>query len=67
VNTSMTWKSGERCRTAGVYRCQQCHLEARETLRECAAGAVMPMCDACPGKEAAWRLIREVAAPSARS
>ena len=63
----MTWKSGERCRTAGVYRCQQCHLEGRATLRECQAGAVMPMCEACRDKDAAWRLIREAVAPSARS
>ena len=62
----MTWKSGERCRSAGTYRCQQCHLEGRVTLRECPAGAVMPMCDACRDKDAAWRLIREVAVPSAR-
>jgi hypothetical protein len=58
----MTWKSGERCQIAGVYRCQQCHLEGRKTLRTCAVGAVMPMCDACPGKDATWRLTREAAA-----
>ena len=63
----MTWKSGERCRSTGVYRCQQCHLEGRVTLRECAAGVIMPMCDACRDKDAAWRLIRVAAAPSERS
>lgn len=62
----MTWKSGEKARVAGLYRCQQCNLEGRETLRESAAGAVLPMCEVCPEKEATWRLIREVAAPSAR-
>jgi len=66
VNTSMTWKSGERCRIAGLYRCQQCHLEGRDTQRVCAAGSIFPMCDACPGKDATWRLIRaSAAAPSA--
>jgi hypothetical protein len=59
VNSSKTWKSGERCQVAGTYRCQQCRLEERETLREMAGGAVLPLCDACPGKDATWRLVRE--------
>ena len=51
---------------AGSYRCQQCHLEGRQTVRECVSGAVMPMCDVCPEKEATWMLIREAVA-AARS
>ena len=66
MNSSHTWKSGERVTEAGLYRCQQCHLEGRTTLREMPAGAILPMCDACPGKDATWRLIRAGAAPAAR-
>lgn len=59
MNSSKTWKSGERCRIPGVYRCQACHLEGRETFKECALGAILPMCDVCPEKDATWKLIRE--------
>ena len=59
MNSSRTWKSGERCRIAGSYRCQQCRLEGRETVRVVARGAILPMCDVCPGQEATWMLIRE--------
>jgi hypothetical protein len=65
VNSSKTWKSGERCAVPGVYRCVQCRMEGRETDRQCAAGSVMPMCDVCPEKEATWTLIREAAAAAA--
>ena len=67
VNSSKTWKSGERCRFGGVYRCQTCHLEGRETLRECAVGTIMPMCDVCPEKDTTWRLIRPAGAAVAGS
>jgi hypothetical protein len=66
VNSSRTWKSGERVAEAGLYRCVQCHLEGRETLVEAAAGSILPLCVACPGKDATWRLIRAGAA-AARS
>jgi hypothetical protein len=66
MNSSRTWKSGERCQVAGAYRCEQCRLEGRDTVREMIAGAVLPLCEACPGKDATWRLVREgaAAAPS---
>lgn len=51
---------------AGLYRCQQCHLEGRTTLVEAAAGSILPLCGACPEKDATWRLIRAGAA-AARS
>lgn len=67
MNSSKTWKSGERCRIPGAYRCQACHLVGRETTKECAEGSVLPMCDACPEKDATWRLIRASGAAAARS
>lgn len=66
MNSSRTWKSGERAAEAGLYRCQQCHLEGRTTHVEAAAGSVLPMCSACPEKDATWRLIRAGAATAAR-
>lgn len=67
MNSSRTWKSGERVAEAGLYRCQQCHLEGRATVRELPAGAILPLCEACPEKDATWRLIRAGAATAARS
>ena len=58
MNTSKTWKSGERCRFGGTYRCQQCHLEGRTTVRDFVPGVVLPMCEACRNPDATWRLIR---------
>ena len=62
MNSSKTWKSGERARVSGAYRCEACRLDGRDTVRQCAAGAVLPMCDVCPEKDATWVLIRETAA-----
>jgi hypothetical protein len=59
VNSSRTWKSGERCQIAGVYRCVQCRFEGRETIHEVPEGVILPLCDFCPGKDATWRLVRE--------
>jgi hypothetical protein len=67
MNSSRTWKSGERCQVAGSYRCQQCWLEEGDTRRDFTVGQVLPMCDACSQKDATWRLIREAAAASPRS
>ena len=67
MNSSKTWKSGEKCRISGVYRCQACHLDGRDTTKEFAAGRVLPMCDVCPEKDATWRLIRESGEAAARS
>ncbi len=58
MNSSRTWKSGERCRVSGTYRCEICHLAGTETLREFQAGAILPMCDACPEKDSTWRLLK---------
>jgi hypothetical protein len=63
VNSSRTWKTGERCQISGTYRCQVCGSAGRETMREFVAGRVIPMCDACPEKDATWRLVK--AAPAA--
>ena len=65
MNSSKTWKSGERVRIAGTYRCQNCHLEGRATTKEFAAGAVLPMCETCPEKDVTWRLVRPAAARAA--
>jgi hypothetical protein len=58
MNSSKTWKSGERCVKPGVYRCEQCRLEGRDTTRAVQAGAIFPMCELDPGGDATWRLIR---------
>lgn len=57
MNSSKTWKSGERCQRPGTYLCRQCRLEGRETVRVLAEGAVFPMCEICPGGDATWRLV----------
>ena len=58
MNSSRTWKTGERCQISGTYRCQVCGAAGRETLRDFVAGQVIPMCDAGTGKDATWRLMR---------
>ena len=58
MNSSRTWKTGERCQISGTYRCQVCRASGLETLREFAAGQVIPMCDAGAEKDATWRLVR---------
>lgn len=65
MNSSRTWKSGERCRVTGTYRCQNCHLGGRETIREYAAGAILSMCDQCPDKDVTWRLLKPAAGAAA--
>jgi hypothetical protein len=67
VNSSRTWKTGEHCRIQGTYRCQVCRAAGRETVREFAAGQVIPMCDACPEKDATWRLVKAARAAAAAS
>jgi len=67
VNSSKTWKSGERCRVAGTYRCAACQLDGRSTERQVSAGAIMPMCDICPEKDATWRLIRPSSPAAAKA
>jgi hypothetical protein len=57
LNSSRTWKSGERCRASGTYRCEICRLAQKDTLRDVEAGAVFPMCDAGPEKDTTWRLV----------
>ncbi len=57
MNSSRTWKTGERCRISGTYRCEICHLAQRETLREFELGTILPMCDVCPEKDTTWRLL----------
>lgn len=66
MNSSKTWKSGERCVRPGLYRCQQCRLEGRETTRVLQKDAIFPMCDLEPGGDATWRLIRPDA-PASRA
>ena len=66
MNSSKTWKSGERCVVAGVYRCEQCRLEGRETTRAVQAAAIFPMCDLDPGGDATWRITRPDAPASSR-
>jgi hypothetical protein len=66
MNSSRTWKSGERCQVAGTYRCQQCRLEERDTRRDMAVGQVFPMCETCSQKDATWRLMRAAAGASPR-
>jgi len=58
MNSSHSWKSGERCRVTGSYRCQNCHYMGRETLRDFQANAILPMCDSCPDKDVSWLLAR---------
>ena len=58
MNSSKTWKSGEISRVSGTYRCQACHLVGRENLKEVREGAVFPMCEDCPEKDATWRLTK---------
>ncbi len=57
MNSSKTWKSGELCRLPGTYRCQSCEAEGRQTVKELAAGSILPMCDSCVEKDATWKLI----------
>jgi hypothetical protein len=64
MNSSKTWKSGEKCRVTGAYRCEVCHLAGRETAKDFSAGSVLPMCDACPEKDATWRLLKTSATGS---
>ena len=61
MNSSRTWKSGERCRVSGTYRCQNCHLGGRDTVRIFEAGHILPMCDQCSDKDVAWRLVQAAA------
>ena len=58
----MTWKSGENCRITGAYRCQACHLDGRQTLKDFKENTVLPMCEVCPEKDATWRLTRPAGA-----
>ncbi len=58
MNSSRTWKSGELCVVHGMYRCETCRHEGRETVKEFAVGSVLPMCDACVEKDATWKLSR---------
>jgi hypothetical protein len=58
VNSSRTWKTGEQCRIAGAYRCQDCHAAGQETVRRFEAGRTIPMCDAGPEKDATWMLLK---------
>lgn len=58
MNSSKTWKSGERSLQSGTYRCEVCHLAGRETVRDFEAGIILPMCDACPEKDTTWRLLK---------
>lgn len=58
MNSSKTWKSGERCRISGTYDCRICRLAGRESVRDFEAGSVLPMCDACPEKDTTWWLIK---------
>jgi hypothetical protein len=58
VNSSRTWKSGEVCQISGTYRCQACHLAGRALVGEFEAGKILPMCEACPEKDATWRLLK---------
>lgn len=61
MNSSKTWKSGERSARSGTYVCQICHMAGRNTVREFEAGVILPMCDACPEKDTTWRLVKEKA------
>jgi hypothetical protein len=58
MNSSRTWKSGERCRISGTYRCCNCHLGGRDTVRAFEAGRVLPMCDQCSDRDVTWRLLQ---------
>ena len=62
MNSSRTWKSGEICRIAGTYRCQNCHLAGREMTIQAATGTIFPMCATCPEQDVTWRLIKETPA-----
>ena len=65
MNSSKTWKSGEKCRIAGKYRCRNCRSAGRETVQEFQAGAIFPMCEACPQKDVTYHLISASASASA--
>ncbi len=67
MNSSRTWKSGERCLVTGTYRCQICHMAGRETVKEFQAGRILPMCDVCPEQDATWRLLSGSAVRAATS
>ena len=58
MNSSHSWKSGERCRAPGTYRCQNCHYAGRETLKEFQVNVILPMCDSSADKDVTWLLIR---------
>jgi hypothetical protein len=60
MNSSRTWKSGERCRISGTYRCQNCHLGGRDTVQAFEAGRILPMCDQCSDLDVTW-MLRQVA------
>ena len=57
MNSSRTWKSGERCGVTGTYRCQNCAAAGRETVRNFAQGTILPMCDQSPDSDVTWRLL----------
>jgi hypothetical protein len=65
VNSSRTWKSGERCRVPGTYRCEICRLAGKDTVLEMEQGAVFPMCGSCPEKDTTWRLVKAKAGRAA--
>lgn len=58
INSSKTWKSGERCERSGSYRCETCRLAGRHTVRDFEAGIILPMCDVGPEKDTTWRLLK---------
>ncbi len=65
MNSSKTWKSGEKCRVPGLYRCRGCETAGRETTLEALEGTIFPMCEACPQKDATYSLVRAAAGASA--
>ncbi len=54
MNSSKTWKSGERCRISGTYFCRNCRSAGRDTTREIREGAIFPMCETCPQKDVTY-------------
>jgi hypothetical protein len=67
MNSSKTWKSGEKCRITGSYRCRNCRSAGRETVQTIQTGTIFPMCEACPQKDVTYHLVRAPSSASADS
>lgn len=56
VNSSDTFKTGERVLADGEYACLLCGQAGKVTTKSLAKGAIFPFCDGCDTKDATFRL-----------